>query len=440
MMKSILIFEDDQLMIRSLERLLSSHFQLSFGSSLEEAHKFQPVFDFYLIDCDLSYEEEGLEILELFANAAGKKIFLTGRDQESIIKKAYEAGADEYILKPLCAKTLFQSLAHSENCKQSDLSLRLQGKWGWAQSFCQRVEAATQSQQPVYFTGETGVGKTALAQMIHDYSNRHEGPFISLNCSEFNENLLESEIFGHVKGAFTGADQPKKGKLLLAHRGTLFLDEVATMPKALQLKLLKVIDEKKFYPMGSDKPEHSDFRIMSATCEDLEQMVQRGEFRQDLYYRLMGHGLNLVPLRSNKDHLTKIIKKSLNSDGKRRLLSSEAWDTLLNYPWPGNYREFYKEIEMLFEKNRGMIQVTDLSPAIINPLEKSKKSDYLDSLFADACENGLQETLAKIQQELIQYSFERNDGQVRKTLKELKISSHAFYKMPLRRGTQVSEA
>jgi transcriptional regulator with PAS, ATPase and Fis domain len=192
--------------------------------------------------------------------------------------------------------------------------------------------------------------------------------------------------------------------------------------------------------MGSDKPEHSDFRIMSATCEDLESMVQRGEFRQDLYYRLMGHGLKIVPLRANREHLIQTIKKTLNSDGKRRLLSSEAWDTLLTYSWPGNYREFYKEIEMLFEKNRGMIQVTDLSPSIMNPLAKNKKSDYLDSLFAEACENGLQETLAKIQQELIQYSFERNDGQVRKTLKELKISSHAFYKMPLRRGAQASKA
>lgn len=432
-MKSILVFEDDLLMISSLERLLSSSFKLSFAGSLKEAQKIQQNFDFYLIDCDLTYEEEGLEILSHFGQASGKKIFLTGRDQESVIKKAYLAGADEYLLKPLCAKTLFQSLTYSGMTTQSDLSLKLQAQWGWGQDFCQRVESAAQSQHPVYFTGETGVGKTVLAKLIHDTSIRREGPFISLNCSEFNENLLESEIFGHVKGAYTGADQAKRGKLLLAHRGTLFLDEVATMPRALQLKLLKVIDEKSFYPMGADKAESSDFRIMSATCEDLENMVQRGEFRQDLYYRLMGHGLKLVPLRDNKEHLMKTIKSSLNSDGKRRVLSSEAWDALLNYPWPGNYREFYKEVEMLFEKNRGMIQLTDLSPSIVNPYFKPSKSDYLDSLFEEARANGLQETLAKIQQELIQYSFERNDGQVRKTLKELKISSHAFYKMPLHR-------
>lgn len=204
----------------------------------------------------------------------------------------------------------------------------------------------------VTISGESGVGKTLIARHIHKKSGRHRGPFIEINCGAIPENLLESELFGYEPGAFTGAH--KKGKIgiiELAHRGTLFLDEIGELPLALQVKLLKVIQEKTLTRIGGSKESHIDFRLVAATNRDLEGLVKEGKFREDLFYRLNVVPVHIPPLRERKDDvlplLMHFLKRANEKYGMQKTLSSSCLEHLLAYRWPGNAREVQNLLERL---------------------------------------------------------------------------------------------
>lgn len=213
-----------------------------------------------------------------------------------------------------------------------------------------KVIAPTDS--TVLITGESGTGKEMLAQYIHFNSGRSDGPLVPVNCGAIPENLMESELFGHVKGAFTGAVNARKGRVKLADKGTLFLDEVGELPGHMQVKLLRVLQDKKFEPVGAAKTETSDFRVVAATNKDLEKGVEDGEFREDLYYRLNVIPLHIPPLRNRKDDIMKLASFFLERFNRDKNCSVEGFDdeatqTLIDYTWPGNIRELENIVERM---------------------------------------------------------------------------------------------
>jgi transcriptional regulator with PAS, ATPase and Fis domain len=216
-------------------------------------------------------------------------------------------------------------------------------------------------------TGESGVGKDVFARFIHTSSTRANQRYVALNCASFSETLLESELFGHVKGSFTGAYRDKIGKLQLAHRGTIFLDEIAEMTLRMQAMLLRFLENGEVHPVGSDAAStRVDVRVISATNRDLVGMIERGEFREDLYYRIKVTHLHVPSLRQRRDDIRPLVEHTIARCGKRVVVDDAAFKLLEAYAWPGNVRELQNVVEQLVALAIGdAIGVDDLPPAIV---------------------------------------------------------------------------
>jgi formate hydrogenlyase transcriptional activator len=213
-----------------------------------------------------------------------------------------------------------------------------------------QVEVVAPTDSGVLIQGETGTGKELIAEAIHNRSGRRDRPFIKVNCAAIPSGLLESELFGHEKGAFTGAITRKPGRFELADKGTLFLDEVGDIPLELQAKLLRVLQEHEFERLGSTRTQQVDVRVVAATHRDLKQMVAEGTFRSDLYYRLHVFPLSVPPLRDRREDIPLIVRHFVDKYSQRmnrhiETISSRAWEALINYAWPGNVRELQNFIE-----------------------------------------------------------------------------------------------
>jgi transcriptional regulator with GAF, ATPase, and Fis domain len=224
---------------------------------------------------------------------------------------------------------------------------------------------------PVHITGETGTGKELVANGIHNEGRQDGGAFVPINCAALPEGVLESELFGHVKGAFTGAMRDKKGRFELAHGGTIFLDEVADLPKSVQAKLLRVLQEGTFERVGGEKTISVDVRLISATNRSLRHEVEKGRFREDLFYRISVFPIHMPPLRQRKGDipllLTHFLNKAQMEVQKSAHFSDEALSIMVNYPWPGNVRELQSAIRFAIVRCRGrMIQPENLPMELRN--------------------------------------------------------------------------
>jgi transcriptional regulator with PAS, ATPase and Fis domain len=218
----------------------------------------------------------------------------------------------------------------------------------------------------VLLTGESGVGKDVIARLIHARSPRAHGRFVALNCASFSEGLLESELFGHVKGAFTGAYRDKPGKLHLAHRGTIFLDEIAEMSLRMQAMLLRFLENGEIQPVGSDTPAGLvDVRVISATNRDLSAMVARGEFREDLLYRIRVAHVHVPPLRDRPEDVRPLVEHTIARSGRPLVVSEEAMRLLEQYRWPGNVRELQNVVEQMIALAEGPEAGIDLLPQAV---------------------------------------------------------------------------
>lgn len=232
------------------------------------------------------------------------------------------------------------------------------------------ISNASDSDAPLIVFGESGTGKELVSQAVHECSNRKDGPYIKVNCAALNESLLETELFGHVKGAFTGAHQDREGRFEAADKGSIFLDEIGDLPMSTQVKLLRVLEEKVIERVGDNRPIPIDVRIITATNRDLFDMVQKGTFREDLYYRINVIPLTIPPLRERTSDIPLLAesffrKLQLKSGKNIQSISCQAMDLLMGYPWPGNVRELRSTFEYAFVTCQGKtIEPKDLPPAI----------------------------------------------------------------------------
>jgi DNA-binding NtrC family response regulator len=242
------------------------------------------------------------------------------------------------------------------------------------------VEKLGRCRWPVLLLGETGTGKEIVARAIHHVLG--EGPFVTIDCSAMVGPLMESELFGHAKGSFTGAYQAKLGLVELADGGTAFFDEIGELPLELQAKLLRVLQQKEFRPVGSLVSRRSDFRIVASTNRDLAQEVERGAFRRDLYYRLSVVNLRMTPLRDRKEDIPSLIAHFMGRYGTGHVLSHEALEAMLSYEWPGNVRELENCVQHMVAINSGpLLHVPDLPSAVQNHL-LAKRSQCLAAAAA----------------------------------------------------------
>ena len=233
------------------------------------------------------------------------------------------------------------------------------------------IANAAHSNAPVIIFGESGTGKELIAKAIHETGPRKDGPYIKMNCAALNESLLESELFGHVKGAYTGAYQTRKGRFEVAHGGDIFLDEIGDLPLSTQVKLLRVLEEKVIERVGDNRPIHIDARIITATNRNLKELVKLGAFREDLFYRINVIPVHVPPLRERASDIPLLAEHffrrvQLKNDKKIRGISRDAMDTLMTYTWPGNVREMKGTFEYAFVACQGeLIQSDDLPPDLL---------------------------------------------------------------------------
>lgn len=453
---NFLVIEDDDLSRLNLVEALKSHGLVREARNSEEAKKLleEEYFDLAWIDLDLERDLAGLDLIPIVKSKKTYTVVLSGREEDINIEEAYKRGCEDYLSKPFDKEALDMILRKyrilsKESVLRNFFATQYVTQDDNLIESLKIINEVITANKPVFLKGPTGTGKTLIAKLVHELIFEDDKSFIHLNCSEIPENLLEAELFGYEKGAFSGADTSKKGKFELAGGGTLFLDEIATMPMLLQKKILRAIDEKSFYPLGSEKLVKSDFRLVSATCENLEEMVKKGDFREDLYFRIEGFNIDLPSLTKRKKDIPLLIKHFLGKGKRRVVLDNEVKNILNNYSWPGNIRELKRVVEILQSKSHGVIGVKDLpahirgiSNIVDKPIESSSTlpGSILTQMQLEYIQiNGLKSFIEKVEEDAVAITFRENDEKVRKTLGVLKISNSAFYRISERTKDARSE-
>ncbi len=426
---NILLVEDDLLSRLTLKSRLETFGQVfeAENSSIAFSHIHSKKIDLAFVDLDLEKKLVGLDILKELVAKNIHSVVLSGREDSSVIENAYGIGCSDFLSKPFTIESVNAVILKYKSNKD-DIESRLRevliSRDDNLLSEIKTLKMALQGSQPLHLTGESGTGKTFIAKFFHELVGS-EKPFIHVNCSEIAENLIESELFGHEKGSFTGALKSKKGLLELAHDGILFLDEIATLPLSSQAKLLKAIEEKTFYPVGSEKPSYSNFRLISATCENLKELITAGKFREDLYFRLEGYNFHLKPLRVRQNDLEKMISFFLKQHKRKIILTADALDSLKSYSWPGNIRELEKVLSLLISYDKGVITAQDISLL----LNKDGKKDLQEIDLEHIKNIGLPLYLERLEASILKRTLNENGEKVRKTMTDLKISNNSFYRI-----------
>src|SRR5215813_12519161 len=359
MKKRILVVEDEEKLRRVIQlQLASAGFEVDQAGTGEEAIRALDRADLVLTDLKLP----GISGQELLAiahrqNAHLPVIVMTAFGTVETAVEAMKTGASDFVLKPfsldhlmkVIEKALEVSALRDENRKlREELGHKYQfdnivGRSRAMQEIFATVARVAPARATVLLAGESGVGKDLIARAIHFHSPRRDRPFVKINCTAIPENLMESELFGYEKGAFTGANISKPGKFESADTGTVFLDEIGDVPAAIQVKLLRVLQDREFERLGSNKVIHTDVRVVAATNVDLRAALENGTFREDLYYRLNVVPLDIPPLRERKDDIPYLVEHFAEKFGGK--ISEGAMERLMSYHWPGNVRELENVVE-----------------------------------------------------------------------------------------------
>ena len=372
--QSVLIVDDEpdirELLDITLSRMgLATHSAATLAEAREMVVGIRP--DLCLTDMRLP-DGNGITLVEYiqqeFPHIPVAMITAHGSVEAAI--SALKAGAFDFISKPIELDTLRKlvsaalQLEGDPSRTQEAVDEELIGTAPAIQTLRKQISKLARSQAPVHIHGESGSGKEVVARLIHNNGPRAQGPFVAVNCGAIPPELMESELFGHMKGSFTGASHDKVGLFQAASGGTLFLDEVADLPIAMQVKLLRAIQEKTVRPVGASEEQHTDIRLLSATHKDLAKEIEHGRFRQDLYYRINVIGVQVPSLRQRLEDLpaltTAILKKITASDAAQQAkLDKSALQALANYSFPGNVRELENMLERAFALSDGEIITAD---------------------------------------------------------------------------------
>jgi DNA-binding NtrC family response regulator len=437
--KHLLLVEDEAALRETLAERLAEHgFDVEQADTGERAIEQLADFAFDIVVTDLRLPGlDGTRVLETallrYPDIIG--IIVTGYGTVKDAVEAIKRGATDFVTKPFQFDELLHALnsaleqrrLRSENAYlRSQLQERYKFEGIIGRSPAMRIlfgllETVSSSASTILVTGETGSGKEIVARAIHHNSPRRAQRFVALNCGAIPETLLEAELFGHVRGAFTGAIGTRQGRLEQAHKGTLFLDEVGTMSAGLQMKLLRVLQEREFERLGDTHSIKVDVRVVAATNSDLKKMVAAGEFREDLFYRLNVIPIELPPLRDRKEDIPLLVQhflkkfsapdpqtQSAEARGRTLTISQQAMRALMAYSWPGNVRQLENAIEraVALSGGRSQIETADLTPEIQQASEAAVSPDV--TLPEDGID--FEHYVSGIERELIRRALEKTGG------------------------------
>jgi len=439
-MATILIVEDEAKMRRLLELNLGEDglSTLSAGDA-ESGLKLLRENTVDLVVTDLKLPGmNGLEFLQAIKrqSAALPVVVMTAFGSVETAVEAMKAGASDYVLKPFSLgemRMVIRKELDVHKLREENRSLRealgkryahpnVVARSPKMQEVLATVDRVAPTNSTVLLGGESGVGKDLIARAIHEKSRRAGGPFIKINSTAIPENLLESELFGYEKGAFTGASTSKPGKFELADKGTLFLDEIGDVPPAIQVKLLRVLQEREFERLGGTRTVKVDVRLIAATNRDLREALEQGTFREDLYYRLNVVPIDIAPLRQRKEDIPELVKLFVSQfagdSGKPvESITPEAMQILVNYHWPGNVRELQNIIERACALAKGVVLKVDDIHLDVRPAR-----------MANGTNNFLPEgmTLEQWEDEMIRESLRRANGNKSQAARLLGLSRNAL--------------
>ncbi len=424
-MKKILIVDDEKNIRNSIGLILSNTYEPLYAASGEEAIKIYQDEKPYLVLLDIIMPNtDGLQVLERLKeiDRSAIVIMVTAVTVLSTAIEAMRKGAYDYIQKPFNADELklkvdkavaAKDMANEIRSLRSEISRKydfenIVGNSKAMQDIFAKIKQIADSKTTVLITGESGTGKELIAKSIHYHSSRNNKPFIAINCAAIPDTLIESELFGHEKGAFTDASARRAGQFELANEGTFFLDEIGDLSFATQAKILRVLQEKEFLRVGGTKTIKVDVRLIAATNKDLQKETKEGRFREDLFYRINVIPIYLPPLRERKEDVPLLIDHFINKksiDGRKRKFSHEAMDIMLNYHWPGNIRELENVIERVITLTTDdVIKIDDIPQNITNETKAGlMKDDILSGRVS------LDEAIANFEKEIILTALEKTN-------------------------------
>jgi len=454
-MKKILVVDDDPETCELLAEILSIEaWSVTTACSAERALALleRDAFDCVIADLNLNEPQTGLDILKAFKARSPRTevILITGFGTLEAAVEAVRSGAFDFISKPFkiedVRETVRRALAHHEPIPE-DASLErvlapyeasgLIGRTPQMIELYKEIARVAPTPSTVLIVGESGTGKELIARAIHTHSPRARGPFVAINCGALTETLLEAELFGHARGSFTGAVTDKKGLFEEAHEGTIFLDEISETTPALQVKLLRVLQEGEIKRVGETRPRRVDVRVIAATNRDLEAEVRAGRFREDLYYRLSVITLRVPPLRERREDIpllaTHFLRRAAQQTGRSLAFSSAALALLMAYSWPGNVRELENSIEYaVIHARGGVIMPEDLPEKIraeMPSLRRGRPPAALETaLFHDL------PSLDELERRYLLYVLEVVKGTRSRAAEILGIDRRTLYRMAERFG------
>lgn len=433
-MPHLLVVDDDDAIRETLAELgRDSGFSVAVAASVKDAfiQLERQAPDLVLTDVRLP-GGNGMDIFKSVAAASAEVVVMTGHGTVDYAVQALRLGATDFLVKPICMERLNAILTRVVANAGGDLPgmpFEEAGRFGklYGASDCmtalyRQIGRVAPTNVTTLLIGESGTGKELAAHAIHELSSRRQRPFIAVNCGAISPNLIESEMFGHERGSFTGADRQHKGYFERADGGTLFLDEVTEMPLDLQVKLLRVLETGQFMRVGTNREIACDIRIIAATNRNPEQAVQDGKLREDLYYRLSVFPIELPPLRERGDDILFLAQRFLQAQnqetGKNKVFAPEAAQALAQYDWPGNVRELKNFVRRAFIMAEGEVLNADMLAPHVSPSGDAA---------AGQVSVPVGETLAEADRRLILATLARCNGVKKQTAAMLGISPKTLY-------------